>query len=276
MNCTKAIIPVAGYGTRRLPITKAIEKSMLPVGNRPTIDYVVQDLVQAGVREIIFVVSGDGRQLRDYYRRDAALEQYLREKGKPELIASITPPAGVTFRYVTQPLVDGKYGTSIPVWLCRDYIEPDESVFVCMGDGFIYAPEEASQMATLLTEVHDGEAALLGVNVAREEVSRYGVIVTDKHDAYVKIQEKPTPELAESTLISTAMYLLPPKFFEYIATDVTAEHGAREYAITDVFDLFVADGNTVRVKVSDGTFCDSGTVGGWIAANQLVNSVNKS
>ncbi|NCU40297.1 hypothetical protein EOL73_00875 [Candidatus Saccharibacteria bacterium] len=86
-TCTKAIIAVAGYGTRRLPISKAVEKCMVPLLNRPIVDYVVEDCVKAGVKDIYFVVSGDARQLRNYYERDMELEAYLERKGKNDLLS---------------------------------------------------------------------------------------------------------------------------------------------------------------------------------------------
>ena len=84
---TKAIIPVAGWGTRMLPITKSIEKCMLPIGNRPLIDYVVQDCLAAGVRELIFVVGEQSSQLESYYRSNILLNDYLRSKGKDDKLA---------------------------------------------------------------------------------------------------------------------------------------------------------------------------------------------
>ena len=138
VQCTKAIIAVAGYGTRRLPIAKAVEKCMLPLLNRPVVDYAVSDCVKAGVTDVYFVVSGDARQLRDYYERQPVLEDYLRTKGKSDLIDEIRPPQGVTFHYISQDLSDGRYGTSIPVWLCRDYVRADEPVLVIMGDQTFY------------------------------------------------------------------------------------------------------------------------------------------
>lgn len=99
MNPTKAIIAVAGYGTRRLPVSKAVEKCMLPLLNRPVLDYIVQDLVAAGVTNIFLVVSGDARQIREYYRRNVELEEYLEQNGKQQMVADILPPAGVRFHY---------------------------------------------------------------------------------------------------------------------------------------------------------------------------------
>src|SRR5688500_14108078 len=101
--CKKAIIPVAGFGTRRLPITKAVEKCMLPVGNRPLIDYVVEDCIKAGVEEFYFVVGEEFQQLKRYYGHNQLLEEYLQRNGKQEALDEILAIAHkARFHYVIQ------------------------------------------------------------------------------------------------------------------------------------------------------------------------------
>ena len=121
---TKAIIPVAGWGTRMLPITKTIEKCMLPIGNRPLIDYVVQDCLAAGINEFIFIVSENSSQLEDFYRSNIQLNDYLKRKGKVDLLP-LVGPLQAKMHFVIQPSY-GKYGTAVPVALATDYIEDDE------------------------------------------------------------------------------------------------------------------------------------------------------
>ena len=147
MEITKAIIPVAGWGTRMLPITKAIEKCMLPVGKRPIIDYVVQDCLAAGIREFIFVVSEQSSQLEAYYRSNIHLNDYLRRKGKEDMLPLIAP-LKANMHFVTQPSY-GKYGTAVPVALASDYINMGESAVVLMGDDFMYNPDGSSEVARL-------------------------------------------------------------------------------------------------------------------------------
>ena len=113
---TKAIIPVAGWGTRRLPITKIIEKSMLPVGNRPLVDYSVQELIEAGVTDIYMVISNvEPCQVREFYKDNIALNKYLEDRGKTDRLAlAKTLPDNVKIHYISQdPSV--RYGTAIPV-----------------------------------------------------------------------------------------------------------------------------------------------------------------
>ena len=116
MPITKAIIPVAGWGTRRLPITKIIEKSMLPVGNRPLVDYSVQELIKAGVTDIYMVISNvEPCQVREFYKDNIALNLYLEARGKMDRLAlAKTLPENVRIHYVSQDPSD-KYGTAVPV-----------------------------------------------------------------------------------------------------------------------------------------------------------------
>ena len=102
---TKAIVLVAGWGTRRLPITKTIEKCMLPVGNRPLLDYVVQDCLKAGITDIIFVVSEQSEQIRDYYRSNIDLNDYLRRNGKADML-ELVRPIKANLHFVVQPKLD--------------------------------------------------------------------------------------------------------------------------------------------------------------------------
>ena len=115
-SVTKAIIPVAGWGTRRLPITKAIEKCMLPVGNRPIVDYVVRDCIKAGITDIYFVVNRGSRQIFDYYSDNARLNQFLEYNGKQDMMELARPPMNVNFHYIEQDSNE-KYCTAFPVAL---------------------------------------------------------------------------------------------------------------------------------------------------------------
>ena len=175
MSITKAIIPVAGWGTRRLPVTKAVEKCMLPVGNRPVVDYVVQDCIRAGITEIFFVVNKGDSQLEKYYSHNLALEQYLNYFSKQEYLKYIMPPEGIKFYYIDQD-TNAKYGTAIPVGMCAQYLKPGESVVVATGDAFFHTPDGTSEVARLVASTAEGGNSMLSVEVPREETGKYGVI----------------------------------------------------------------------------------------------------
>lgn len=264
-RCTKAIIPVAGYGTRRMPLTKAIEKCMIPLGNRPVIDYIVADCVKAGITDIYFVVSGEARQLRDYYAKNDNLEHYLKSTGKSALIPRVQPPQGVNFHFVTQNLNDGLYGTTIPVWLCRDYIDDDELMLVVMGDDVTYSPHGESDIERL---VDVGEPAILGVPVPDGSLESYGVIAQDDDGVFQRIVEKPVAGTEPSRMINVSKYILPGTFMDFAHRSVLAgsnENG--EYFITDPINALVESGTALRVVEARGKYMDTGTVANWIEAN---------
>ncbi len=274
MKCTKAIIPVAGYGTRRLPITKAIEKCMLPILNRPIIDYVVEDCIKAGITDIYFVVSGEAKQLRDYYSPQPLIEKFLMVNNKQAMIKLIQPPENITFHYVEQDLANGQYGTTVPVWLCRDYIGADEQVLVLMGDDFVYNTDGSSESRRLVEVAGEHGAAMLGVAVDAHEVSRYGVIAM-RDEAGVKvfdhIQEKPNVEEAESNLINVSKYVFPGTFFRFLDEAMQQGPGVSgEYYITDPINAYVRAGEKLAIVESVGEYLDSGSVENWLAANQYV------
>lgn len=274
MKCTKAIIPIAGFGTRRLPVTKTIEKSMLPILNRPMIDYVVQDCIKAGITDIYFVIGIGATQIKDYYGRNQVLETYLQSQGKDALLSLIQPPK-VRFHYIEQDTGETQlYGTAVPVWLCRDFIQEDEHVLILGGDDVVYNPDGVSEVKRLIDLVADTgvNGALLGATVPMETVSRYGVIEMSPQDGYnqfVGVQEKPSLAEAKSNLINISKYIVAKDFFAYLDSYIHTER-AEEYYITDVLNNYVADDHSIAVLPTRGEYLDSGTVENWLRANEVV------
>lgn len=266
MKISKAIIPVAGWGTRRLPITKTIEKCMLPVGNRPIVDYVVQDCIKAGITDIYFVISEDSIQLKSYYSENMQLNDYLEQNGKEKSLPFVTPPRNVNFHYIVQP--SGKYGTAIPVALAMEEVGLDEPVVVLMGDDFIYNEDGSSEVQRLLDET--GESSLLGVNVPKSEVSRYGVLEMDKNNEFIQVVEKPSIEDAPSTLINVSKYVLSPELLKEVVKYSKEEILEGEYVITEPINRYVKNGGKLKVVQAKGQYLDGGSVDGWLHANNVV------
>jgi UTP--glucose-1-phosphate uridylyltransferase len=267
MNITKAIIPVAGWGTRRLPITKAIEKCMLPIGNRPVVDYVVQDCIAAGITDIYFVVSEQSSQLKDYYQTNDRLNDYLLKNGKGSLLPLVAPPA-VRMHYITQSS-GGKYGTSIPVTLVMPLLDKNESVVVLMGDDCIYQKEGVSEVARLI-EVAGENSSMLGVCVPRQDLSKYGVLKMNDTKEFTGIVEKPNPDDAPSNMINVSKYVLDYKLLQIIKQYVDKDKTDGEYYITDPINQYISDGGRIVVVEAEGQYLDSGTVKSWLKANQIV------
>ena len=271
---TKAIIPVAGWGTRRLPITKIIEKSMLPVGNRPLVDYSVQELIKAGVKDIYMVISNvEPCQVQEFYKDNLALNQYLIDRGKEDrLKLAKTLPDDVTIHYTIQDPA-GKYGTAVPIAMVVEEYKINEPVLVFMGDDFIWNPDGESAADALIKSIKDDtDSAILGVEIEKSKVEKYGVL-SAKDGQLVGVVEKPTPEEAPSSLINVSKYIMSPDLLQRIVKYVN-EHDFgpkdQEYMVTDPIDEYIKDGGIMRVAPTTGEYLDGGSVEGWLHANNVV------
>ena len=270
---TKAIIPVAGWGTRRLPITKVVEKSMLPVGNRPLVDYSVQDLIKAGVKDIYMVVSNvEPCQVRAFYQDNLALNRYLVDRGKADkLDKAKTLPDDVTIHYVAQD-PSAKYGTAVPIAMAVEEFEIDEPVLVFMGDDFIWNPGGESAAEILAKASGGDKSAILGVEIDKKDVEKYGVL-SEKDGNLVGVVEKPTPEEAPSNLINVSKYVMTPDLLKKIVKYVNEnDFGPKdqEYMVTDPIDEYIKEGGVMKVAAATGEYLDGGSVEGWLHANQVV------
>ena len=271
---TRAIILLAGYGARRLPITKAIEKCMLPIGNRPIVDYVVEDCLRAGITDITFVVGEQSEQLRTYYGENQKLEAYLKRVGKTEYLEQVQNPAQkATFRYVVQT-ADMPYGTAVPVALCADAIGAEEQIIVASGDDFEYSKDGSnSELARLIEGVQaaGATAGLLATNIPRERVGKFGVIELDEAQCFRRIIEHPDPATAPSTLINISKYLFDKQLFEFtqqVMSEPPAANG--EYQVISALNKYVAAGNSLPVIPIRGEYLDGGSLEGWLHANNVV------
>lgn len=265
---TKAIIPVAGFGTRRLPIAKAIEKCMLPILNRPLVDYVVEDCLKAGIREFYFVVDQDSTQLEAYYSANPRMKAHLEQHGKHDMVRYVEAPRDVKMHYIRQP-DDGRYGTAIPVGLVVPELQPGESVVVMMGDDFIYNADGSSEVARLIEDTPEGGNGMLGVNIPREEVSNYGVIHSNHNKEFIRIVEKPLPNDAPSTLINVSKYIFNYDLLQTIANYANIDLSG-EYYITEPINQYVLNGGKVHVTEAQGRYLDGGSVDNWLHANNVV------
>ena len=276
---TKAIIPVAGWGTRRLPITKIIEKSMLPVGNRPLVDYSVQELIRAGVKDIYMIISNvEPCQVKAFYQKNAALDQYLIDRGKEDrLQLAHTLPDDVKIHYIQQDPA-GKYGTAIPIAMAVEEYNIDEPVLVFMGDDFIWNPEGESASDSLIAAMqNEDESVILGVEVPRDQVEKYGVLSAED-GRLTGVVEKPSVEEAPSNLINVSKYIMSPALLKEIV-QYTKEHDFgpkdQEYVVTDPIDSYIKKGGVMRVAPTSGEYLDGGSVEGWLHANNVVCGYKK-
>ena len=269
---TKAIIPVAGWGTRRLPITKTIEKCMLPIGNRPIIDYNVQDCIKAGITEFIFVVGEQSNQLQEYYRSNIPLNDYLRRQGKENMLDLVAPLQDIKFHFVVQPSY-GKYGTAVPVALASEFIEPGESVVVVMGDDFFYNVDGSSETKRLIEDTPQGENSILAAVLPEDDslTGRYGLIEADESGYLIRVNEHPD-YVPDRFIKNVAKYVLNYDMLMSVKRYVSEgePNSSGEYYIFTPFEEMFKAGARMKVVHAQGQFLDGGTVEGWLHANNVV------
>jgi UTP--glucose-1-phosphate uridylyltransferase len=276
ITCSKAIIPVAGFGTRRLPITKAVEKCMLPIGDRPIIDYVVEDCLKAGVKDFYFVVGEEFAQLKRYYGHNQLLEEHLRDHHKTAELDEIIALANkARFHFVIQDQHQ-PYGTAVPIALCARMITPGEQILVAGGDDFVYNPDGTSEMARLLaaTAAAGAKTGMLASRVPLPEISRYGALQTRADNKgnllFEKVVEHPTPQAAPSNLINITKFVFDSVMLDCAKKVLDMPPAANgEYQITEALNLY-SQTNPILVLPAQGEYLDGGTTLGWLHANNRV------
>jgi UTP--glucose-1-phosphate uridylyltransferase len=272
--CTKAVIAVAGFGTRRLPITKTLEKCLIPIGNRPIVDYIVEDCVKAGITDIIFVVGEQSEQIRTYYGQNKQLETYLEQQGKTEQLQEVQQLAQkARFHFVVQDR-NQPYGTAVPIWLARDLIEPDEPFLFLYGDNIYYNQDGSSAIDSFLKNASDAgtDGAMMAVEVPPELVSNYGIVAVEQRNGlemYQKIVEKPKPEEAPSNLNNAGCFLFKPEIMPLVQQAIEHSPQAERYFI-DAVNWYVENGHDVVVIRTKGEYLDCGSMQGWLYANNLL------
>ncbi|MGH2739999.1 MAG: UTP--glucose-1-phosphate uridylyltransferase GalU [Actinomycetota bacterium] len=252
---TKAVIPAAGLGTRFLPATKAQPKEMLPIVDKPTIQYVVEEAVRAGLLDILIVTGRGKRTLEDHFDRSFELEHYLELAGKHDdlkQVREITEMAQV--HYIRQR--DPK-GLGSAVAAARPHVD-DEPFAVLLGDDIV---DSSKPLLERMIDVHDryGRSVLAVQEVPREEISLYGAIepefVEEDLARVLDIVEKPPPEEAPSNLASIGRYILTPEIFDAIVETPPDPRG--EVQLTDAIALLARE-QAVYAFVFDGPRYDIG------------------
>ncbi len=255
----KAVIPAAGFGTRFLPQTKAMPKEMLPIVDKPVIQYVVEEVVSSGIEDIIVVTGANKRAIEDHFDTpNEDLVQNLKAGGKEELLDQIEKLAKMAnFIYIRQK---GAYGNGTPVLAAEPAIE-DEPFAVIWGDEFIYSdPPRLKQMI----DVHEkyGGIVISGIRIdKKEDLKRYGIADIEPVDGNVfkikSITEKPEPENAPSNLATHGAYILPPEAFAAFKSLKPGRGG--EIWITDGINLLREQGVPVyAVEIKDAKYYDTG------------------
>lgn len=275
MQINKAIIPVAGWGTRRLPVTKVIEKAMLPIGNRPLVDYVVEDCYKAGIKEAYIVIDEKPfSQIKAYYEENAKLNNYLIARGKEDKkTLADTSRDGLSIHFFCQKNVDERYGSAEPVAQVVEEFGIDESTVVLMGDDFIYNADGSSDLVRLMDTIEDEtDSAILTTEIPIDDVEKYGVLIV-KNGLLEGFYEKPKKEEAPSNLINISKYIMSPRLLERIVKychDNNFGPKDQEYLITDPIIEHIKAGEKIHVLPIKGEYLDGGSMEGWLHANNVV------
>lgn len=274
MKITKAIIPAAGVGTRFLPITKSIQKEMLPILNRPWIDYIVEDCIKAGIKDITFVVNEQNEQIKHYYSEESFLKRYLEKMHKMEryeLIKNIHSQA--EFHFVEQKESHPYYGTAVPVKLAQKYVENEDAFLVLMGDDFFYNADGSSETAKMIDVFNESGAMGLVtcLDVPTELVHKYGIAEFREEDGYrflTNQMEKPAPETINSTLATLSKYIFTPQIFECMENQEPDKKSGEMY-ITHTYTALAQKGKVV-LYTPEGRYLDGGYLLGWLKANLII------
>ena len=271
IKITKAVFPVAGLGTRFLPATKASPKEMLPVVDKPLIQYAVEEAAAAGITEMIFVTGRGKRTIEDHFDKAYELEAELSVKGKHKQLEEVRRmlPEGVQYVYVRQSEALG-LGHAV---LCAKHLVGDEPFAVILADDLIDAGKGvAPVMKQMVDQFAKQKSSILGVlNVERHETSSYGIVASipiskktgERVSKMTAIVEKPKPENAPSTLSVVGRYILTPQIFAHLEKIQTGV--GKEIQLTDGIAALLRK-ESVFAYEFEGTRYDCGSKLGYLKA----------
>ena len=260
----KAVIPAAGYGTRFLPVTKAIPKEMIPIVDKPVIQYIVEEAQQSGIEEILIITGHGKRAIEDHFDTNIDLELQLRQQGKDQLLHLVQDISSINIHYIRQKHMRG-LGDAIR---CAESFIDNEPFAVLLGDDVVYNPEQPAlkQMMDAFSRLG---ATMLGCQeVPQELVSRYGIVQGQPTDddrvvKLIDMVEKPAVDEAPSRLAALGRYILTPDIFEILRRVQPGKGG--EIQLTDALRL-MADREAVYAYTLSGRSYDTGNKLGFLKA----------
>jgi UTP--glucose-1-phosphate uridylyltransferase len=261
MKVKKAIIPAAGLGTRFLPATKAMPKEMLPIVDKPTIQYIIEEAIESGIEDIIIVTGKGKRAIEDHFDHSFELEQNLFDKGKFELLDEVQKASKmVDIHYIRQK---EPKGLGHAIWCARKFIG-NEPFAVLLGDDIVTA--EKPCLKQMMEQYERYNASILGVQtVPNHEVSRYGIVdgscIGERFYSVNSLVEKPKQEEAPSNLAIMGRYILNPRIFEILSNQKPGAGG--EIQLTDAIAV-LNEYEAVYAYDFDGTRYDVGEKFGFI------------
>jgi len=252
----KAVIPAAGFGTRFLPQTKAMPKEMLPIVDKPVIQYVVEELVASGITDIVIVTGWHKRSIEDHFDYPFELITLLEQQKKHELLEEVKRTASLAnFIYIRQK---GPYGNGTPV-LCAKSIMGDEPFVAIWGDEFIYSHPPRTKQCIDVFEKY-GDPVISAVRVPKKDVSRYGIVDAVNIEKNIwqikKLLEKPSADEAPSNLAAHGCYVLTPDIFPLLESLGPGRGG--EIWLTDAIKELMKTRPVYACEVENAKYYDTG------------------
>ena len=274
MKIKKAIFPVAGWGTRFLPATKSCPKEMLTVVDKPLIQYAVEEAIEAGCKELIFVTSSNKKSLEDHFDRNFELEYSLEKKEKYELLEMVKNiiPKDVSFFFVRQPEALG-LGHAV---LCAKPLVGIEDFAILLPDDLIYNHGCGTGALKQMVEAVEGtdiRGCIATQQVSKDKTASYGILAKDDENIIKAIVEKPAPEKASSTTAVVGRYLLPNKIFKCL--EFTSEGAGGEIQLTDAIVKLIDQEEKIIAYDFKGTRYDCGDKLGFLIANYEIALTHK-
>lgn len=244
---TKAIITDAGFASRYMPITKTIPKAMLPLGNRPIMQLVVEECIEAGITEIIIVATPEGKPIYEDYFHNAVshIHKQLVDQGKEERYEPVQYILGFPKIVVIEQDQSLPYGNGSPIVSARDYIDHDEAFLVLYSDDVVFGVSDAKSLIEAYDEHSDAQAIVAAQEVDRSDVDKYGIFQLKDGSKLDYIVEKPQIDIAPSTLASYGRYLLTPDVFTHLDPENTGLDD--ELWTVDAITKMAQDGDVIVV-----------------------------
>lgn len=261
MKVKKAIIPAAGLGTRFLPVTKSLPKEMLPLIDKPILQFILEELVEAGIDQVLIVTTRDKASIENHFDSNIELEVFLEARGKEEELKTVRDLASLAQVYYLRQ--DQPRGLGHAVSICRDFIGQDPFALLLGDEVFFSKTPAIGQLAQVYDEV---QAPVLAVGqVGPDEVSSYGIVDFAPGDKgrVQGLVEKPRPEEAPSNTAIYGRYILTPEIFSCL--DRIQPGAGGEYQLTDALALYLEEGDIYTAQVQGQRF-DVGSKLGYVLA----------
>jgi UTP--glucose-1-phosphate uridylyltransferase len=267
----KAIFPAAGLGTRFLPVTKAQPKEMLPLVDKPTIQYGVEEAIASGIEQVIMVTGGGKRAIVDHFDRSLELEHYLAQRGRSDLlhilseVDELSNRVDITYVQQKEPL-----GLGHAVWTARRLVE-GEPCAVLLADDVILGDAEPCLKQLIDAHLKTGATVLAVRRFPRSQVGRYGVVAIDSSEGRLHtvtdMVEKPEPGTEPSDLAIIGRYVLTPAVF--VELNRSEPGTGQEIQLTDAVKRTLGTHPVVALEF-EGDYYDTGTVPGYLRANLML------